>query len=271
MNNIAKPTVQGSTRAIIHTLNEQMADLGVRSRAIFSNGILQVLCEAAEADHLEKSTIVPRVREILESISPRNIRRVRINSRLLHGQQLLWLETIREDPENHLLWSEDIILRKPNIFKQRRINNHSQPLSVNTNSASQLREQNQFQKGLIGGIIISFIIGVLAFSLYYWLQSQFFNALNADSQPISESSPSNQPLSSAEKFREAVKLAEEATAEGKVADTEQEWIEIANKWQQASDLMADVSPDFERYEIAQDRAFVYQKNSEQAQTEADYR
>ncbi len=271
MNNIAKPTVQGSTRAIIHTLNEQMADLEVRSRAIFSHGILQVLCEAAEADQLEKSTIVPRVREILESISPRNIRRVRINSRLIQGQQLLWLETIREDPENYLLWSEDIVLRKPNIFKHSTLNNHSQPLSVNSNSSSQLREQSQFQKGLIGGIIISLMIGVLAFWLYDWLQSQFFNALNTDSQSISESSPPTQPLSSADKFREAVKLAEEATAEGKVADTRQEWIDIANKWQQASDLMADVSPDFERYEIAQDRASVYQKNSDQAQSEADER
>lgn len=271
MNTLTKPTEHGSITTVIQALNEQMADLGVRNRVIVANGILQVLCEAAKADQLEPSTIVPRVREILEPIAPRNIHRVRINSRLIQGQQLLWLETISRDPENHLLWSEDIILRKSNFFNPWINKSSHQTLLVNTKSPSQLQEQSQFQKGLMSGLLISLLIGITTFSLYNWLQSQFFNPLNPNPELTLESSPPNQPLSSEEKFREGVKLAEEAAAEGKVADTRQEWLEIANKWQQAADLMAGVTSDFARYEIAQDRASVYQTNSELAQTEADYR
>lgn len=271
MNPITKQTDPGSISTIIHALNEQMTDLEVRNRAIFANGILQVLCEAAQADQLEQSIIVPRVREILESISPLNVRRVRINSRLIQKQQLLWLEAISQDPQNYLLWAEDIVLRKPNWLQQWRNKSYPKTLAINSKYPSQLREQSQFQKGLIGGVFISLLIAVGAFSLYNWSQSQFFNALNTDSELTVESPSPNLPLSSEEKFREGVRLAEEAAAEGKVADTRQEWLEIANKWQKASDLMAGVSEDFERYETAQDRAYVYRENSEQAQTEADYR
>jgi hypothetical protein len=264
MNTITKKTNRGSISAIIHTLNERMADLEVRIRAIFANGILQVLCEAEQADQLEQSIIVPRVREILESISPPNIHRVRINSRLIQKQQLLWLETISEDPQNYLLWAENIVLRKPNWLKQWNNKSDPQTLAVNSTYPPQLREQSQFQKGLIGGVFISLLMGVGAFSLYNWSQSQFFNALNTNPEPILESPSPDVPLSSEEKFREGVKLAEEAAAEGKVADTRQEWLEIANKWQKASDLMAGVSEDFERYETAQDRAYVYRENSEKS-------
>ncbi|HAJ60521.1 MAG TPA: hypothetical protein DCP31_15680, partial [Cyanobacteria bacterium UBA8543] len=63
---------------------------------------------------LEQSVRVAQIRQILEDIAPRNIRRVRINSRIVREQQLLWLEEITRDPEHQLLWSEEIILTKPN-------------------------------------------------------------------------------------------------------------------------------------------------------------
>jgi len=275
MNDIAKQAHNGRVAAIIQIINQQMTDLGVRTRAVFTNNVLQLLCEAKNPESLDKSTIVTKISEILESISPRNIRRVRINSRILKEQQLLWLENITQDPENQLLWSEDIILKKPNIFKQcfkgspsQNYTNNS-PIFNNQPSIYQ-PEKRQFPLNLIVAVAVSLVLGLMGFFLYNELQFQLFNALQSNKKNNVEVSPSPvQPLSSKEKFTQGVKLATEASAEGKVADTRQEWLEIAQKWQQAADYMAEVSPDFERYATAQNRASLYRRNQEQAQQKAD--
>ncbi|VXD17336.1 conserved hypothetical protein [Planktothrix serta PCC 8927] len=275
MNDIAKQAHNGRVPAIIQIINQQMTDLGVRTRAVFTHDVLQLLCEAKNPESLDKSTIVTQIREILESISPRNIRRVRINSRILKEQQLLWLENITQDPEDQLLWSEDIILKKPNIFKQwdKRIPSqnakNNQPIFNNLSSTSP-PEKRQFPLNLIVAVAVSLVLGLMGFFLYNELQFQLFNTLQSNKKNNVEVSPSSlQTLSSKEQFTQAVKLATEASAEGKVADTRQEWLEIAQKWQQAADYMAKVSPDFERYKIAQDRAPLYRRNQEQAQQKAD--
>ncbi|CAD5983976.1 hypothetical protein PCC9214_05221 [Planktothrix tepida] len=275
MNDIAKQAHNGRVAAIIQVINEQMSDLGVRTRAVFTHDVLQLLCEAQNPELLEKTTIVTKIRGILESISPRNIRRVRINSRILKEQQLLWLETITQDPEEQLLWSEDIVLKKPILFKRwfnpipSQSSTPNQPI-VNNLSSTPQPEKRQFSLSVILGIGVSLLLGLIGFWLYSELQFQLFNALQYHRKYNVEVSPSpQQPLSSAEQFTQGVKLAIEAAAEGQVADTRQEWLEIAQKWQQAADLMAEVSPDFERYATAQNRASLYRRNQEQAQHKAD--
>ena len=104
---------QGSVAAIIQVLNEQLADIGIRTRAVVADGMLQLLCEAASPEQLEKQTVVSRVRQILENVSPHRITKVSINSRIVKEEQLLWLEEISRDPENSLLWSEVITLKRP--------------------------------------------------------------------------------------------------------------------------------------------------------------
>jgi hypothetical protein len=47
MDDIAQQARQGSVAAIIQTLNEQLVDVGIRTRAVLADGILQLLCEAA--------------------------------------------------------------------------------------------------------------------------------------------------------------------------------------------------------------------------------
>ena len=109
---------QGSVAAIIQILNERLSDLGIRTRAVVAEGMLQVLCEAPSSEQLEKTTVVDRVRQILENISPQNIKRVNINSRIVKEEQLLWFEEISRDPENSLLWSEVITLKRPFFIKR---------------------------------------------------------------------------------------------------------------------------------------------------------
>jgi hypothetical protein len=321
IENITKQARQGSVAAIIQVLNDKLADSGVRTRAIFEDGVLQLLCEAADVDQLEQSTLVERVRQILESISPRNIRRVKINSRIVREQQLLWLEEINRDPENQLLWSQEITLARPNLFKQFMEDLQSQQAEQSkagmprTPSPRQVREQHQFKRGVVGGTAVSLLLLLLGWVVFSWLGPRFQADSQANSQintasspdstlspepssappasptpasspapaaspsivpspsPVISASPSASPQAaiaptSADPFADAVRLAEQTASDGKSAQSSADWLALAAKWQQASDLMGQVPAQDKRYSIAQDRTAVYQRFSEAALQEA---
>ena len=88
--------------------------LVLEPRAVQDNGVLQLLVEAPREDQLTQDAIVNEVRTVLESISPKGVTKVHINSRIVQEQQLLWLDEIKRDPEHNLLWSEPITLKRPN-------------------------------------------------------------------------------------------------------------------------------------------------------------
>lgn len=70
-------------------------------------------------------------------------------------------------------------------------------------------------------------------------------------------------------FVQAVRIAQEAVLDGRVANTQDEWDAIASRWQQAADLMERVPAEDERYDIAQDRIEQYEANREAALSEAE--
>ncbi|NES19989.1 MAG: hypothetical protein F6K41_13905 [Symploca sp. SIO3E6] len=275
INDIVRQARQGSVAAIIQTLNEQLADSNIRTRAVFSHGVLQLLCEAAAAEQLEQSVIVPRIRQILEGIAPRNIRRVKINSRIVQEQQLLWLEEIMRDPENQLLWSEEITLAKPNIFKQLFHQRQTPPTLPSKKPPLPHKvppiytfKKSSYGRGIIFGVSLSCLLLLVGWFLYdrldLQLHAQILNrSNNSTGQPQPpDTSPATDP------FVEAVRLAEEAAAAGKTVQTSAQWLDVAAKWERASDLMSKVKQDDPRYQTAQDRIEVYRKNSELAQMQA---
>ncbi|MGB3511910.1 MAG: hypothetical protein WBA93_22265 [Microcoleaceae cyanobacterium] len=288
INDITMQARQGSVAAIIQILNEELATIGVRIRAIFSDGILQLLCEAPDVEQLEQSNLVEQVKQTLETISPRNIRRVKINSRIIQEQQLLWLEEITRNRENQLLWSQQITLARPNIFKQ--LANHFQtnkskptqlPLSESV-YPSGVEKQNQFQMGIMGGFFLSLLMLTLGLQVNKWLDFSGLARRSVSEKSISENIVSQSPsptiknsedteAKSKEAFAQAVRLAQAAVAVGKNAQSAEEWLAIAEKWQEASELMAIVSPDYSRYDVAVNRAELYQKYSDIARKEADKR
>lgn len=277
IDDIVSQARQGSVSAVIQVLNENLADSGVRTRAVFANGVLQLLCEAASPEQLEQSALSARIQQILEAIAPRNIRRVNINSRIVREQQLLWLEEISRDPENQLLWSEEIKIKQPNLFKRLAEDVKSYkpvykkaPLPKASRSTG---EKRQFWRGIVGGASLSLLLLLVGWVLYdYWQDN-----LNPQSQ--GQSSPSPEPVATSpspatsspapEPFAEAVRLAEQAAAAGKTAQSSPQWLEIAATWQQASELMSQVTPENDRYATAQDRVRLYRRNSEAAQNQAE--
>lgn len=284
MDDVANQAHQGSVAAIIQTLNQRLSDTGIRIRAVFTNGVLQLLCEAALPEQLEQSLVVAQIKQTLEGIAPRNIRRVNINSRIVQEQQLLWWEEISRDPENQLLWSEEIILAKPNLFNQleKRVTNrrqvpNKQP-TLSTLSVLKRRRNNQFWGGIVSGVSLSLLLMLIGWSLYNRLGLKLNRRVKtpathsqASSSPISVNSPQLAPSSINDPFTEAVKLAQQTAAAGKTAQTAAEWLNLAAKWEHASDLMGRIKPDDQRYQIAQDRVKVYHQNSQAAQKQASLR
>ena len=280
VNDIVKQANQGSVAAIIQVLNEKLADSGVRTRAIFADGVLQVLCEAMTVDQLEPSELIGKIRQTLEAIAPRNIRRVNINSRIVREQQLLWLDEISRDPENQLLWSQEITLNKPNILRhilnEWHQNAASQKTNLPTRSPGQQREQRQFWRGLVGGASASLMLLLGGWALYSWLGASEPSATVAapdvsattTSTRVTPSS-AGKPVIKQDSFLIAVRIAEQASQEGLTARSQAQWLELASRWQRASDLMAAVSNEDGRYKTAQDRVVAYRKNKELALLKAN--
>ncbi|BAY12708.1 hypothetical protein NIES2098_58980 [Calothrix sp. NIES-2098] len=303
INDIAWQAHQGSVAAIIQILNEKLVESGVRTRAIFSDGVLQLLCEAHTVDQLEQSTIVQKIRQILESIAPRNIRRVNINSRIVREQQLLWLTEIYRDRDNQLLWSEEITLPQPSMIQQ--LINDLQNFKESKTELAQVslpkpnslravvfrrRNRNKSQNRLLSKNIPnrSFLIGLLKVSglslpflllvwcAYTWLDGKQENSIFAETSKSSDvklqaSIPTNNNISQTanDPFAAAVRIANEASALGKTATTSQQKLELASKWEQASDLMSQVSPNHSRYPEAKTRIQLYKKYAAASKSSAN--
>ncbi|MBD2517480.1 hypothetical protein H6G93_21365 [Nostoc sp. FACHB-973] len=293
INDIAWQAHQGSVAAIIQLLNEKLAKSGVRTRAIFSDGVLQILCEAPKVEQLEQSPLVEQIQQILESIAPRNIRRVNINSRIVREQQLLWLKEISSDRENQLLWSQEITLIQPNAIKQlindlteaqAELGKPSFPRTPVSRSLVLLNKEKHKNKrktnilataGLCSLLLLGwFVYAKLGNKIKNLIQPETSKSLTTESTKESKIqtpliTPNNTVSeSSDDPFGTAVRIANQASASGKVATTSTQWLEIAARWQRASDLMSTVPKNHSRYQEAKIRTQLYKKYSEAAQKEA---
>lgn len=266
VNDIYKQAHQGSVAAIIQILNDKLSDSGVRTRAIFANGVLQLLCEAATPEQLDRAMLTERIRKILESISPRNIRRVNINSRIVREQQLLWFEEINRDPDGQLLWAEEISLRQPNfvrgMFQDLREAFSDRDDLPRTLSPQAVREKRQFTKGIFGGVVISAAILAAGWGVYAWNQGKLFASQNDESPSISQPAWKATIKQDGDSFATAVRVAERAAKTSREAKTPAQWQQVADMWGVASRLMSEVPNSHPRADVAKNRTEAYRKNRE---------
>ncbi len=89
------------------------------------------------------------------------------------------------------------------------------------------------------------------------------------SEPVTSDPPTSTASEGTDPFILAVRVAQQAVVAGRDAETQAEWEALAVRWQEAADLMADVSSDDDRYDIAQDRVDVYEANRDVALSEAE--
>ncbi len=279
INDISWQAHQGSVAAIIQVLNQRLADSSVRTRAIFDDGVLQLLCEAPTVDRLEQTTLVKQIQDILESIAPRNIRRVHINSRIVREQQLLWLEEINRDSENQLLWSQEIILLQPNIFQQlvksfTKSQTQTKPNLVKYKASypSVVTNKNKFQTlsklGIIGTASLAILLLFAVCAIYALVEGKLKESKSFTLTNTNQTTSQTSPSSTQDPFLQAVRIANQAVVIGQTATTPAQWLDLAAKWQRASELMNDVPPSHSRYQEAKIRIKLYKKYSEAAEEES---
>lgn len=279
-DDIVRQARQGSVSAVIQVLNTRLATSGVRTRAIFDGGVLQLLCEGSRLEFLEQSTLVNQIRQILESIRPRKIYRININARIAREQQLLWLEEIHRDPHHQLLWSEEIMLSRRNPLQQWFEERQTRPsyrgrTSLPKNSAlHRHREERQFWRGIVGGASLSALVLVAGWALIKWNGFSFASQSQASQEESPVATGSDRPTqlattTLADPFTQAVRIAEQAALDGQTAVTSTDWLDLATRWQRASDLMAQVAPEDSRYQTAQNRITTYSQNSQSALIQAN--
>jgi len=264
---------QGSIAAIIQILNEHFADTGIRTRAVQDNGVLQLLVEAPTEDQLIQTEVVPEVRSVLESISPRGVTKVNINSRIVQEQQLLWLDEIKRDPEHSLLWSEPIALKRPNpmvrFWQDLRAPRQRNPFLDDLPSKKGRSSQLAFWRGLIGGASLCLLLLMVGWATKDWLGFDLGTMLPQPQDNTPNATPTPAVPPDQDPFVLAVRIAQQSVEDGKSATTAAAWLDLAVRWQRASDLMAEVPPEDERYPIAQDRIESHAQNKALALQEAE--
>jgi hypothetical protein len=115
-------------------------------------------------------------------------------------------------------------------------------------------------------------------AIYKGLNSQEQGGTQATTQAVADVAPSEaKPAlkisketvnSAVDSFAQAVRVAEQAANDSKTAQSREDWLVVAAKWQQASDLMAAVPSKHPRYTTALNRTALYRQNSDKAQQEA---
>lgn len=272
----------------MEVLNEQLQDTGVSTRvALGANGILEILCEAGHPENLDKRVIVSRIQRSLDQLSPRPFRQVHIQSCLTNDVQSLWVSTLSFEARRKLLWSEKIQIRHlswvkrmlrsweiklPKSKPQKRSTKFklAAPPVAATSAAERKMPSLSFSPQS------KLVLGAIAAGFCGWLSHDWWQLKTQVSPNISGSATVTQTSTSGssgsdlsfEPFNQAVRLAIQAANGGQSATTYGEWLDLANRWQQASELMKLVAPNHPRYAEAQERVLSYRQNSELALAKA---
>lgn len=280
MENLTHLAQQGSVKAIMQILNRQLRDAGVNTRvALGVNGTLEILCEAGHPENLDKQVIVRRIQQSLDYLAPQPFEQVHIQSCLTNDVQSLWVASLSCDDRRKLLWSEHIQIRRI-PWLQRTLRGWGIDLPrvkarlVRRSSASQRMggQRGVSPGGYRGGLLFvgAIAMGALGWFIHDWasLKSQ----LRQGQQPFSRSedraiAPSGVGM---DPFAQAVRLANQAAVGGQTARSYREWIDLANRWQQAADLMMLVPVDHPRFTEAQERILSYRQNSKVALEKAQF-
>jgi len=261
----------GSITAIIQILNERLAGMGVRTRAMDEGGWLQLLCEAAEAEQLTEAVLAPKIQKILNEIAPWGIGRVRIYSRLVQEQKLLWLKEVKSKPEE-LLWTREFKLNPPPLMRRMWGDWVRSREKTKERSLKRIRDGGKkelsFNWAILASLVAAGTTGAVALASFTILSGRELPLLSLGDQSAEPATPEAQAAAD-DPFAEAVRIAEQAAIDGKTATSSAQWLDLAARWQKASDYMAQVGEDDDRYAAANERVTSYKANSDAALKKAE--
>ena len=108
-------------------------------------------------------------------------------------------------------------------------------------------------------------------SIQSWKANIHHNSIVSRPPKSTTNNPNNLKVAYSVKdpFTSAIRIANKTTSAAKIAKTTAQWLEIAEQWRKASELMSTVPENHSNYKLAQNRTELYKKYSQVAQKEAN--
>lgn len=281
MENLTLLAQRGSVKAIMQILNRQLRDAGVSTKVTpGAQGTLEILCEAEHPENLDKQSIVRSIQMSLDHLSPRPFEQVHIKSALTNNVQVSWVARLSQGDRQKLLWSEHIQIHHlswlQRQLQQWGIKPQAAQAPGNGLPPGKPKSKKQFTRLYSPGLTLEqklwLISGAIAATALGWFIHDWWQL-----KQLTVSPPTTPPLPTLglspapneDAFNQAVRLANQAVQGGLEADTYGEWLDLANRWQRASSLMALVPVEHPRYGEAQERVLSYRQNSALALAKAE--
>lgn len=250
---------QGNPQAIASLLDIQLRSAGISTTANLSGDCLEIMLEADRIPDREQS--IELIRNELASLQPESIRTVKIEGRENGQLAAAWLEEFSLDAStfSKLTFAGEPAPSSALVPTSDRLAN---PSDVEVKAATLVALENRLRTTLI---IVGIVTSILAIAVAAFVNKSFNEATaNTGNNPEATANLETVP----DTFREAVNKAVTAAELGRSAKSKDDWISVADRWQEAVSLMRRVPPSSPHHEIAQTKVLEYQKYLVYAQESA---
>jgi hypothetical protein len=251
---------QGNPQAIASLLEANLKSEGIAIAVNLNGDCLDVIFESEQIPGAQNK-FVEFVRSELTDLQPDLISKVKVEGREIGQIAVAWSEELSWDGSS---FSE----QKPaeEVVPNTTVANRSNYMETTTNIEKQQPELAGFENRLRSTlIVVGVVTGILAIAVVIFVSKELNkSATNLEQTPDPTATFTTAP----DPFREAVNSAMAAGELGRSAKTKQDWVLVADRWQEAISLMRRVPISSPNHQRAQTKVVEYQKYLVYAQESA---
>ncbi|NJR26389.1 MAG: hypothetical protein HC786_31970 [Richelia sp. CSU_2_1] len=253
---------QGNPQAIASLLDIQLRSAGILTTSTtvnFSGDCLEIMLEADRIPDREQS--IELIRSELASLQSKSIHTVKVEGRENGQLAAAWMEEFSLDAStfSKLTLTDEPAPSSALVPTSDRLAN---PSDFEVKAATLVALENRLRTTLI---IVGIVTGILALAVAAFVNKSFNEATaNTGNNPEAIANLETAP----DTFREAVNKAVTAAELGRSAKSKEDWVSVADRWQEAVSLMRRVPPSSPNHEVAQTKVLEYQKYLVYAQESA---
>lgn len=250
---------QGNPQAIASLLEDQLRSAGISITANLSGDCLEIILEADSIPDRDRS--VELIRSELANLRPESIRSIEVEGREKGQLAAAWIEEFSLD-DSSFYQVTPAAESVPSAVLVRSSDRLETDTNVEVKAATLVGFENRLRTTLI---VVGIVTGILAIAVAAFVNKNFTEATANTGNNLEETANLG---TTSDTFREAVNKAIEAQELGRSAKNKDDWILVADRWQEAVSLMRRVPPSSPHHEIAQTKVVEYQKYLVYAQESA---
>ncbi|MGL5058781.1 MAG: DNA-directed RNA polymerase I subunit RPA34 [Microcoleus sp.] len=250
---------QGNPQAIASLLASGLQSADIAVTANLSGDCLEIILEADRIPDCDRS--VELVRSKLANLQPESIRTVKVEGRETGQQAAAWMQEFSLDASSFSQVTSAAASVPVAALVPR-----SEPLATNSDvevkTATLVGLENRLRTTLI---VVGIVTGILAIAVAAFVNKNFTEATANTGNNLEET---GSLATGPDTFRDAVNKALEAQELGRSAKSKDDWVSVADRWQEAVSLMRRVPQSSPHHDIALTKVVEYQKYLVYAQESA---